>query len=198
MTQERYFIGPGLRDKLRETITRVDGMMDRERGVKNQVILQELPRRPGGSDAFRICTFTGSWSIATDKTVTFKYQTSTPNTVVATNLFWPVPDGGQRDCAIARDGAAWFLVTPQMSNTAVVTTASLTTTGIQFSTYKVLSMAGDETATFTITPPTVDAVTGASLSETGLEFTRSQIGVIFVNTAVTLSVSVTTCSTAAV
>lgn len=57
---------------------------------------------------FRICTFEGAWSKGDSKTVTFKYQTTTPNTVTATNLFANVPAGG--DCAIARDGTAWFLI----------------------------------------------------------------------------------------
>jgi hypothetical protein len=57
---------------------------------------------------FRICTFTGAWSKGASKTVTFKYQTSTPNTASATNLFAEVPASG--DCAIARDGTAWFLI----------------------------------------------------------------------------------------
>jgi len=63
-----------------------------------------------GAKAFRICTFTGSWNIDATKTVTFKYQTTTPNTVSATNLFFPVELTGTRDCAIAKDGTAWFLV----------------------------------------------------------------------------------------
>lgn len=60
--------------------------------------------------AFRICTFTGSWAIGSSKTVTFKHVSATPNTAAATNLFFPVPDGATRDCAIAKDGTAWFLV----------------------------------------------------------------------------------------
>jgi hypothetical protein len=106
MAQERYFIGPGLRDKLRETITRVDGMMDRQSGVKSQIVHQEM-MPSGGGKVFRICTFTGAWAINALKTVTFKYQTSTPNTASATNLFAAVPaPTGSGDCAIAKDGTA--------------------------------------------------------------------------------------------
>lgn len=67
--------------------------------------------KPSGS-VFRICTFTGAWSINTDKTVTFKYQTSTPNTAVATNLFASLngSTASTYNCAIARDGTAWFLI----------------------------------------------------------------------------------------
>jgi RNase P/RNase MRP subunit p29 len=60
---------------------------------------------------FRICTFTGAWSISATKTVTFKYQTTTPNTATALNLFAAVPaPSGSGDCAIAKDGTAWFLI----------------------------------------------------------------------------------------
>lgn len=65
----------------------------------------------GGGKAFRVCTFTGSWAIDASKVVTFKYQTATPNTVSATNLFAALKTAsGSRNCAIARDGTAWFLI----------------------------------------------------------------------------------------
>lgn len=67
---------------------------------------------------FRVCTFTGAWSTNTLKTVTFKYNTSTPNTVVATNLTYHLPDigTGPYDCEVAKDGTAWFLVSALEQN----------------------------------------------------------------------------------
>ena len=60
---------------------------------------------------FRVCTFTGSWSKTAAKTVTFRSQTTTPNTVVATNLFATITAAaGSRNCAIAREGTAWYLI----------------------------------------------------------------------------------------
>ena len=60
---------------------------------------------------FRICTFTGAWSKNAMKTVTLKYVTSTPNTFSATNLFAEIPShASAKNCAIAKDGTAWFLV----------------------------------------------------------------------------------------
>lgn len=60
---------------------------------------------------FRIATFTGSWSIDTEKTVTFKYRTNTPNTAVATNLFVDLEDKDEEQTvAIAREGTAWYLI----------------------------------------------------------------------------------------
>lgn len=83
---------------------------------------------------FRVCTFTGAWSIGSSKTVTFKYQTATPNTASATNLFFPVTSTAQLDCAIAKDGTAWFLIDVPFYTasasfiTSISVTASLNTT----------------------------------------------------------------------
>jgi hypothetical protein len=67
-----------------------------------------------GAKTFRVCTFTGSWGThATDeKTLTLKYQTTTPNTVSAKNLTFHLPDigTGPYDCEISKEGTAWFLV----------------------------------------------------------------------------------------
>lgn len=64
-----------------------------------------------GRKTFRIATFSGAWAVAATKTVTFKYQTATPNTASALNLFAAVPaPSGSGDCAIAREGTAWFLI----------------------------------------------------------------------------------------
>jgi hypothetical protein len=59
---------------------------------------------------FRIATFTGAWSINAAKAVTLKYQTTTPNTVSATNLFLGLEPTGECDVAIAKEGTAWYLV----------------------------------------------------------------------------------------
>lgn len=71
-------------------------------------------RRGGSSDPIRICKFTGSWLTNTTKVVTLKYQTATPNTFLASNLFANISvDCGERNCAIARSGTAWFLIAAQ-------------------------------------------------------------------------------------
>ena len=68
----------------------------------------------GGGKTFRICTYTGAWSKNTDKTVTFRGITATPNTAVATNLFANVSGvtatSTTKNCAIAKDGTAWYLI----------------------------------------------------------------------------------------
>lgn len=66
------------------------------------------------SKTFRICTFTGAWAINGEKTVTFRNQTTTPNTVSAVNLFANIAAASSsRNCAIAKDGTAWYLIAAQ-------------------------------------------------------------------------------------
>jgi hypothetical protein len=78
---------------------------------------------------FRVCTFTGAWSINDTKTVTFRNQTATPNTVAAVNLFFPFPaPASATDCAIAKDGTAWYLIdVPFETATAVFAGATAST-----------------------------------------------------------------------
>jgi hypothetical protein len=62
----------------------------------------------GGRPEFRIATFSGAWTKGSSKTVTHKYGSATAS---ALNLFANVPaPTSSGDCAIARDGTAWFLI----------------------------------------------------------------------------------------
>jgi hypothetical protein len=71
----------------------------------------EHPQGVGSVKLFRVATFTGAWAKNSVKTVTFKYATATPNTAVATNLFATLGTAASsRNCAIAKDGTAWFLI----------------------------------------------------------------------------------------
>ena len=72
------------------------------------------PGPAGPRRVFRVCTFTGAWAIDAAKVVTFKNQTATPNTVSATNLFAAIGTAASsRNCAVAKDGTAWFLIAAQ-------------------------------------------------------------------------------------
>ena len=72
---------------------------------------------PQKQRVFRVATFTGAWSINATKTVTFKNQTATPNTAAAMNLFAAITGttatSSFRNCAIAKDGTAWYLIAAQ-------------------------------------------------------------------------------------
>jgi hypothetical protein len=76
------------------------------------------PFRPGRAQeetpqkVFRMCRFVSAWNIDTTATVTFRNVTTTPNTVVALNVFATIGLGTATasDCAIAKDGTAWYLI----------------------------------------------------------------------------------------
>ena len=114
--QERYTIGPNLLRDIRSTIQKVDALAPHISGPTQGVRYWDMQRPPSQRlDVFRICTFTGSWNINATKTVTFKYQTSTPNTVVATNLFASLTNSSTKNCAVAREGTAWFVIAAECS-----------------------------------------------------------------------------------
>jgi hypothetical protein len=78
------------------------------------------PSPPRGGESvvvFRVCKFTGSWSLNSSKTITFLNQTNTPNTVVAQNIFVTISGttvtSTFRNCAIAKDGTAWYLISAE-------------------------------------------------------------------------------------
>jgi hypothetical protein len=59
----------------------------------------------------RICEFTGAWNIKTSKVVTLKYEGDGLSTLDVLNLFANVPaPPSTADCAVAREGTAWFLI----------------------------------------------------------------------------------------
>jgi hypothetical protein len=104
-----------------EPITFTRGAAER---IANAVRKVEIGERNGGQlefepvlpamrrAPFKVCTFTGEWAKLSLKTVTFKYMTTTPNTVAAMNLFAQIATSSSatRNCAIARDGTAWYLI----------------------------------------------------------------------------------------
>lgn len=106
-------VGPQFLGELKQTIARVGAM-------PYGGAMTRIPTRfedGGGSSpkTFRVCTFSGEWAIDTDKTVTFKNQTTTPNTVSARNLVCGLNPSGSCDVSIAKDGTAWYLVQPNLT-----------------------------------------------------------------------------------
>jgi hypothetical protein len=93
-----------------ERISRVVRIV--EAGNRNEAPLQygdenQLPK------VFRICKFTGAWPIGTPKVVARRDNTSA-NAITAYNLFASVSGVcEERDCAVAKDGTAWYLVAVQ-------------------------------------------------------------------------------------
>lgn len=74
------------------------------------------PVAPQQRKTFRIATFSGAWSVGASKTVTFKYQTATPNTASVVNLFCGLNPGTVvTDISIGKEGTAWYLVQPNLT-----------------------------------------------------------------------------------
>lgn len=86
-----------------------------EAGNRDLGPLEWGPRGGGAAGkVFRVCTFTGAWAINASKTVTLQNVTSTPNTAAAFNLFAAITaSSSARNCAIAKDGTAWYLIAAQ-------------------------------------------------------------------------------------
>jgi hypothetical protein len=70
--------------------------------------------------------------------------------VSATNLFWPIPEGAQRDCSIAKDGTAWYLLVPQLYAAEAATAATITTAALEFNTLPVVALATASTNKFSV------------------------------------------------
>jgi hypothetical protein len=108
----------------------------------------------GGSKLFHVCTFTGAWAISSSKNVTFKYQTSTPNTAAVQNDLINLPSAGTRNCVIGREGTAWHLINWQWDIANAATAATLTTTSLRFDTLPVGALATSSTMTFSVSVAT--------------------------------------------
>jgi hypothetical protein len=62
---------------------------------------------------FRMCTFTGAWSLNSAKTVTLRNSTAT---LVAFNVFAPLAGAcGESPVAVAKDGTAWYAIAARCS-----------------------------------------------------------------------------------
>jgi hypothetical protein len=111
---------------------------------------------PGGigTKPFRVCTFTGAWSIGSSKNVTFKYQSATPNTASVRNDLISLPSAGTRNCVIGREGTAWHLINWQWDIANAATAATLTTTSLRFDTLPVGALSTSSTVTFSVSVAT--------------------------------------------
>jgi hypothetical protein len=91
-------------ERISKAVTLVEGM----RRPRNPSVLS---RSLSPDVIYRICTFTGSWNVNEPKVVTFRNQTSPPNTAVAFNVIAHITGSTQTmTCAIAKEGTAWYLV----------------------------------------------------------------------------------------
>jgi hypothetical protein len=134
---------------------------------------------------FRIATFAGAWPTGVEKVVTFKYQTQTPNTASAVNLFYPIAKtAAAGDCAIAKDGTAWFLIdVPFETATAVFVGA--TTTGIVVSSTQSTSRVTDVTLSATLNTSNCTISIGKTLVTASTIFVTGTATSVFVQSTFT-------------
>lgn len=136
---------------------------------------------------FRVCTYTGAWSIGSSKTVSFKYQTTTPNTVSATNLFFPITNTATtsaRDCAIAKDGTAWFLVDVRLAERTAVFVTS-TSQGIVVSSTQSTALVTDVNLSASLNTSACTITIGKTLVTASTIFVTGTATAIFVQATAT-------------
>jgi len=131
---------------------------------------------------FKVCTFTGAWAINTAKTVTFRNVTTTPNTVSAMNLVCGLSPTALCEVSVAKDGTAWYLVQPNLTQQPGYTGSST----------QLLTIVNGNLTWIGTT--TVDTIVGATLGTAGLVFTRARIQVVSTATASQISIGTTACT----
>jgi hypothetical protein len=127
----KYLIGDSFRAKLKSTISKVDSMPLGGTQTRIPTCFQDeadvyQPRK------FRAATFSGSWAIGSDKTVTFRDTSISPTTASVRNLIYDLPDQGNIACGVAADGTAWHLVGVRHTTVEVITNVTLGTAGLVF------------------------------------------------------------------
>jgi hypothetical protein len=132
-----------------------------EAGNRDLGPLEWGPRGVGGSSSkvFRVATVSGAWELNTLRTVTFRNQTTTPNTASVMNHIMPLPamksTGASRTVNIAKDHTQWYLVSfPLMTATAIMSTGTQTIT--------FMGTGATQTISFATVGPDVNAITDVS------------------------------------
>lgn len=109
MANEKFLIGPALRDKLRDVISRVESLPYSESGDAPESRLQGLPQ----GRSLKLCKTQGYWNKG--QTATLDVWTSTAaagGTLVAANRSHPVAEG--LFVVVARAGGEWTMVQSAM------------------------------------------------------------------------------------
>lgn len=107
-----FLVSESFVKRVNSAVSRLDGLAQSSPLTNIPTYLEEV-RKGVGDDVFRIATFTGSWSLGSDKTVTFKRNTA--STANVTNVFASMNPPGSCDCHIAKDGTAWYCVSANLT-----------------------------------------------------------------------------------
>lgn len=107
-----FLLGPDLLARTRRTIETVEGGVVGSGFRAIPTVLEG--ETPTSQKVFRIATFSGAWAIGATKTVDLKYVTPATQ-VTAMNLVCGLSPSGACDVSIAKEGTAWFLVQPNLT-----------------------------------------------------------------------------------
>lgn len=111
---EGFLLGPDLLARTRRTIETVEGGVIGSGFRSIPTVLEG--ETPTNQKVFRICEFTGAWSIGQRRAIKLKYIPGATNTVNVTNLFCGMNPGSTPcDVSIAKEGTAWFLIQPNLT-----------------------------------------------------------------------------------
>lgn len=162
-----------------------------EAGSRGQPgLVFDHPQPPLAVKVFRVCTFTGSWEINTQKVVTFKYQANTPNTVSARNEVLSVGDYGRAAmCEIARDGTAWYLVQVEHTHRDVITGVSFNTASkqLEFERIRQYMPMPYTLATTAVVAVPIDVVTSATVTDDAVRLDRVRMYGLYSEATTTVS-----------
>jgi hypothetical protein len=164
-------------ERIANVVRAVEGARPGGAALRSRAVVAATKPKP-----FRVCTFTGAWAINTAKTVTFRNVTTTPNTVSAMNLVCGLSPTAMCEVSVAKDGTAWYLVQPNLTQQPGYTGSST----------QLLTIVNGNLTWIGTT--TVDTVINATLGTAGLEFTRARIQVVSTASASQISIGTTACT----
>lgn len=124
-------------------------------------LIQPVPST-GGAKA---CTFTGGWSIDSDKTVT---AMATGETINVTNILYAIPDAGvSMTCVAVQDGTAWQLANVRHRSTSVLTRVAVEGASLVFDRAGI-QVVGDTSSPTTFPLSTCNTYSGSTVSPTSV------------------------------
>jgi hypothetical protein len=157
-----YLIGENLRGEIRLLVDERRNRVSPGTPIRLEPRFEDMPQQR--ATFFRVCTFTGSWNINSEATVTFAtvgtaagtggFNVATitaGDTAVAMNHLYTIGDACRPQVAyIGKVAGAWHLVNVEHHETAVVTTVSLTTAALEFGRKRIWAPYPGDTASLTI------------------------------------------------
>jgi hypothetical protein len=141
----------------------------------------------GKTKVVKLASFSGPWAKGSEKAITFK---GTEQTASASNLFYPVPGTQTRECAVAKIGTAWHLISvPFSERTAVFAGETATETVLGTASARTITyVPSASTKTITYIPP------GSTETLNYISSVTPEVSTISFLTGVTASLDTSNCT----